>query len=124
MRTLLTIPHRLNKLFVMVAALVLAVSAHAQNFTTNGVLQYNFWTNANSLPPLESASLGAPATSVYTNFAEVLNTGSIFNYVDQLVGVFIPPVPTNYVFWVSSDDNSDLFLSTDISPAHRKFIAQ
>src|SRR5258707_11421070 len=43
MRTLLTIPHRLNKLFVLVAALVLAVSAQAQNFTTNGVLQYNIW---------------------------------------------------------------------------------
>ena len=125
MRTLLPFTHRLNKLFVLVAALVLAVSVHAQNFTTNGVLLYNFWTNSASLTALESGTLGTPATSVYTNIMSGINVGGPpFNYVDQLIGVFIPPVTTNYVFWANSDDQSDLFLSTDITPAHKKMIAQ
>ncbi|HEX4644816.1 MAG TPA: hypothetical protein VH598_04345, partial [Verrucomicrobiae bacterium] len=115
----------------MVAALVLAVSAHAQNFTTNGVLLYNFWGNSSngianaSLGTLEAGLLGAPSNTYYTNMMECINVGGPpFNYCDQLVGVFIPPVTTNYVFWVNSDDQSDLFLSTDISPAHKKIIAQ
>lgn len=127
MRTLLTIPNRLNKLFVMVAALVLAVSAQAQNFTTNGVLLYNFWgpnLNNASVGALQSGLLGAPSLSYYISVMEGTNSGSMNNFVDQQIGVFIPPITTNYVFWLSSDDDSVLFLSTDITPAHKKMICQ
>ena len=46
------------------------------------------------------------------------------NYVDRLSGFFVPAVSGNYVFFVGSDDDSDLFLSTDDTVAGKKLIAQ
>jgi len=39
-------------------------------------------------------------------------------------GWYIPPADGNYVFFLSSDDDSDLFLSTDATAANKKLIAQ
>jgi hypothetical protein len=41
----------------------------------------------------------------------------------RLSALFKPPVTGNYVFFVCSDDDSDLFLSTDASPANKRQIA-
>jgi hypothetical protein len=38
--------------------------------------------------------------------------------------LFIPAVTTNYVFFLASDDDADLFLSTDANPADKHLIAQ
>ena len=46
------------------------------------------------------------------------------NFTDELVGFFIPPTSGNYVFFGNSDDNADLFLSTDDSASSRRLIAQ
>jgi concanavalin A-like lectin/glucanase superfamily protein/Big-like domain-containing protein len=46
------------------------------------------------------------------------------NFADRLSGLFVPPVNGNYVFFVNSDDDSDLWLSTDATPAHKQLIAQ
>ena len=39
-------------------------------------------------------------------------------------GYFIPPVNDSYVFFVAADDDTDVFLSTDSSPANKLLIAQ
>jgi hypothetical protein len=46
------------------------------------------------------------------------------NYSNQISGYFIPPQNGNYVFFANSDDQSDLYLSTDGTPANKKLIAQ
>lgn len=46
------------------------------------------------------------------------------NYGAQMAGYFYPPVAGDYVFWVCSDDGSNLYLSTDTDPANKKLIAQ
>jgi len=46
------------------------------------------------------------------------------NYGVQMEGWFYPPSTGDYIFWVCSDDNSQLFLSTDEDPANKKLIAQ
>jgi hypothetical protein len=46
------------------------------------------------------------------------------NYGAQMVGYFYPPATGNYVFWMASDDNGVLYLSTDSDPAHKKLIAR
>ena len=51
--------------------------------------------------------------------SDVLN-----NYGSQLVGYFYPPTSGDYVFYLSSDDGSNLYLSTDDNPANKKLIAQ
>ena len=45
-------------------------------------------------------------------------------YVDRVSGYFIPPNTDSYVFYVASDDDSDLFLSSDSTAENKKMIAQ
>jgi len=53
-----------------------------------------------------------------------LKAGADFPFADRVSAVFTPAVSGNYIFFVSSDDDSDLFLSTDATPANKKLIAQ
>jgi hypothetical protein len=46
------------------------------------------------------------------------------NYVQRLSTWFVPPTTGRYVFYLSSDDDSDLFLSTDENEANKRLIAQ
>jgi hypothetical protein len=45
-------------------------------------------------------------------------------YTERLNCLFKPAVTTNYTFFVTSDDNSDLFISMDATPAGKTMIAQ
>jgi hypothetical protein len=57
-------------------------------------------------------------TRLYTNFETDVNTG-MNNYGQRLRALVIPPTNGNYVFWISSDDTSDLFVSTDETPLNK-----
>ena len=46
------------------------------------------------------------------------------NYFARVFGFFVPPSNGNYVFFVSGDDQVNLYLSTDADPANKKLIAQ
>jgi hypothetical protein len=46
------------------------------------------------------------------------------NYAAQIMGYFHPPATGNYIFWISADDNADLWLSTDSDPANKNVIAR
>jgi hypothetical protein len=52
------------------------------------------------------------------------NNAYALNYGVQMAGYFYPPATGDYVFWISSDDNSNLYLSADEDPANKKLIAQ
>ena len=45
------------------------------------------------------------------------------NYGWMLEGYLFPPNTGNYCFYLSSDDNGELYLSTDSNPANKKLIA-
>jgi hypothetical protein len=45
-------------------------------------------------------------------------------YGDQIQGYFYAPTNGNYTFWIASDDNSALYLSTDSTAANAHLIAQ
>ncbi len=45
------------------------------------------------------------------------------NYGARLSGFIIPATTANYIFFCSADDNAQLYLSTDESPANKKLIA-
>jgi uncharacterized repeat protein (TIGR01451 family) len=73
-----------------------------------------------------------PDFVVYPAYFEWNATGNIKtapgdfgdNYGDQIVGYFYPPSTGDYVFWIASDDNGALYLSTDGTPANKRLIAQ
>ncbi|HEY3853215.1 MAG TPA: PA14 domain-containing protein [Verrucomicrobiae bacterium] len=89
-----------------------------------GALKREFWLNASGFSDLTSFNLGSPQyTTVVTNGEGPINTG-INNYSEIYSGFFIPPTTGKYVFFVTSDDNSDLFISTDNTPDSKYLIAQ
>jgi hypothetical protein len=49
--------------------------------------------------------------------------GARDNYAARVSGFFVPPATGNYVFFVGSDDQSMVYLSTDDNPANKKRIA-
>jgi hypothetical protein len=69
----------------------------------------------------ETDDLGIPPTT-YTEWDTKEESGD--NYADRFSGFFIAPATTNYVFFMSSDDDGDLFLSTDETPLNKRLIAQ
>ncbi len=89
-----------------------------------GFLKVEFWSNENR-PNVEAGNVPNPdyVTSVSTPDHLPINDG-INNYAQRLSGLFIPPVTGSYVFFVNSDDDSDLFLSTDNTPVNKRLIAQ
>ncbi len=55
------------------------------------------------------------------NFAGPINWGS--SYGTRIRGVFYAPVSGDYTFWVTSDNNSELYLSDDGNAANKVLIA-
>ena len=61
------------------------------------------------------------STSEINIFETPKNIGD--NYGSRVRGYVIPPTTGNYNFWIASDDRSELWLSTDDSPANKRRIA-
>jgi len=88
----------------------------------SGFLKREFYQGA-TRAQVENGTAGA-ATSVgaLSSFETPTNIGS--NFAERVSGFFIPPADDDYVFFIASDDDSDLFLSTDNTPANKHLIAR
>ncbi|WP_255076195.1 PKD-like domain-containing protein, partial [Lacihabitans sp. CCS-44] len=92
-----------------------------------GNITYQTWT---SIPGTTVSSLTTnsnypnnPSSAILKNTME----GDINGYDNiggRLVGYIIPRTTGSYTFWISSDDNGELWLSTDSNPANRVKIAE
>jgi hypothetical protein len=96
-----------------------------------GKLKYLYFPGAGSVASVESGTLtpsyaGTTVGSDSSGFISSAESGSNFadTYGNQISGFFIPPTTADYVFFLCSDDQSDLWLSTDENPANKKLIAQ
>jgi hypothetical protein len=94
-----------------------------------GLLQEDWWTNGTARSQVESGLLGSPNFTYTTPLFEGpsgLGTGNgpTINYVQRISGYFVPPVTQSYVFFTDSDDDSDLFVSTDATRANMRQVAQ
>ena len=73
--------------------------------------------------PISSSATTAPtASDVLTKFLSPVNVEE--QYVGQLQTLLIAPFSGDYTFYMSSDDNGLLYLSTDENPANKKLIAK
>jgi hypothetical protein len=99
--------------FINTASVVFAPGFVKQEF-------YPGATRAN----LESPSYtNSPSRVTYpTSFETPSGQGS--SYAERISALFTAPQTTDYVFFLASDDDSDLFLSTDSNPANKHIIAQ
>ena len=101
----------------------------------NGGVYRELWLNLNSglgdtLEALTNTTYNPnwpnqpdPAyTTILPSFRTATDTG--MNYYGQRLRTYIlPPTTGNYVFWIASDDTSELFVSTDENPAHESLVA-
>lgn len=72
---------------------------------------------------VERDQAGVPAlTELVSDFSAP--SGIADNYAQRISGFFTPAVTGDYVFFTASDDDSDLFLSTDATAAKKVLIAQ
>lgn len=117
---------------ITTSLLLFAGSAWAQTTVfTAGVLRHQYWTSDNpngvqhpSRVQVENGQAGLPATDTIDLAIWDTNLAGALNYTERVSGLFIAPVTTNYVFWCNSDDDDDLFLSTDATPANKRIVAQ
>ncbi len=107
---------------LIAAGLALAAGAalQAADVTVTGVLKNQFYNNG-TLSSVE----GGTATLTYVESVSSFNTAvnKADNYAERVSGWFTPTQSGKYVFFVASDDDSDLFVSTDASPANKKLVA-
>lgn len=94
---------------------------------SNGVLREVYQNiGGTTIPDLTNN----PAFPNNPSFDEILTNGFeapvnvADNYGQRLRALLIPPVTGNYVFYIASDDASELWLSSDDTPAQRVLIAR
>src|SRR5438309_3707272 len=112
-------------LFLRAAAVCLLIYASSALAQTNGILREVYYNiNGNAVANLTSAPK-FPASPDEEFIESAFEAPSNFadNYGQRMRALLVPPVTGSYVFWIASDDNSALFLSTDEDPAHKVQIA-
>ncbi|PYJ97404.1 MAG: hypothetical protein DME23_15695, partial [Verrucomicrobia bacterium] len=112
-------------LFLRAAAVCLLIYASSALAQTNGILREVYYNiNGNAVANLTSAPK-FPASPDEEFIESAFEAPSNFadNYGQRMRALLVPPVTGSYVFWISSDDNSVLYLSTDEDPAHKVQIA-
>lgn len=101
-----------------------------KSYLIKGELLDQIWYNRSTPGDLTGALIPGlldgvtPGYSAFVSSAAGPVNDGINNYVQRLSGYFIPPTSGSYVFFDTSDDNSELFLSTDNTPANKYLIAE
>lgn len=115
---------------ILLTGLALAVSTGgAQTFGAYRELWTGLSTSDTSIGALTNSAVNAAyPNSPNTNYTRILtNFETEVNYLDgygeRVRAYIVPPVDGEYTFWISSDDQSNLFLSTDESPTNASLIA-
>ena len=106
-------------LSVTSALVTLTVNAGTPVFT-NGLKQEVF--AGATRQDVEIGNVGPGAVRLVSQAESAGGFGD--NHSRRYSGYFIPPADDYYVFFVASDDDCDVFLSTNSSPANKVLIAQ
>ena len=100
--------------------LVMVLSSHAQ-----GLLR-EYWsgisgTAVSNLTGNANYPNNPTSRNIITTFEGPTSLGD--NYGTRIRGYVVPPSTGSYTFWIASDDNSELWLSTSADPAAKTLIA-
>jgi hypothetical protein len=110
---------------VCLALLLLPTRANAQAQGVYRELFTGFDRANNSLAQLTNDARflnNTPtSTSIMPSFRMEQSLGD--DYGQRVRGFIVAPSTGNYTFWIASDEVSQLFLSTDEDPAHKRLIA-
>jgi hypothetical protein len=113
----------LTFIFFMAALLCLVAGS---NISAEDIFLREYWMgiSGNSVSDLTSDPNypDSPTGSDYLNIFET-PTNLADDYGTRVRGYIKPPYGGNYTFWISSDNQSQLWLSSDYDPANRVLIA-
>jgi hypothetical protein len=90
--------------------------------TASGQITREEWSN---VPGYNVSDIPVNDLPTYTEQLTIFEgpTNIADNYGARIRGYICPPTSGNYTFWIASDDESDLWLSTDDNPANKVKIA-
>lgn len=106
---------------------VMGLAIFATGGETPGVLLREWWTGlpGTAVPDLTgSPAYAGPPSGSDTPASFEAPTNWADEYGQRLRGYLIPPATGDYYFWISSDDNGELWISTDDRPVNKVRIAR
>ena len=88
----------------------------------SGTITRQYWTGVSG-PPLGNVpfSTAPSGTEELTLFEGPTNWGE--NYGTRMLGYVVAPETGTYTFWLATDDDGELWLSTDANPGNKRRIA-
>ncbi|WP_162425907.1 PA14 domain-containing protein [Pontibacter pudoricolor] len=90
--------------------------------TGTGKITHEFWTNVHGTSTSVIPVGTTPAKKTELSLFETAsNVGD--NYGQRVRGYITAPVSGNYTFWIASDDQAELYLSTSEDPAKKTRVA-
>jgi hypothetical protein len=92
-------------------------------FSAGALLLERWTTGAPNIPQIKLGGAGSPDLLTTIDAADTPDLG-IDNYGQRMTGLFIPPTSGAYVFFVSSDDETEVFLGTTDLPSSKLLICQ
>jgi len=111
-----------NQTYTAVFAATGTTSPSSGTCSASGTILREFWANVSGWSVSNIPVYSVPtSTSYLTSFKEPSNVGD--NYGSRVRGYVCPPATGNYTFWIASDDNSELWLSTTDQPSNKVKIA-
>src|SRR5262245_53317900 len=113
-------------LAVVFVNLLASAAAHGQTYGVYRELYAGLDPNDNSYAALTNAPIfpnSPTSTSLLTSVFET-EVNLMDGYGQRLRAFVVPPLTGNYTFWISSDDWSLLYLSTDETPMDKLLVAR
>jgi PQQ-dependent dehydrogenase (s-GDH family) len=115
----------MKKILFSLLSLCAIVNIHAQCVGT-GSINFQRWNNITG-----TSVSNLTASPNYPNNPSSSGTRTLFempsnissNFGIKMYGYICPPTTGSYVFWIASDDNAELWLSTSSNPAQKVKIA-
>jgi hypothetical protein len=105
-----------------VSITVNAATAAVTSCTASGTILRELWTGVEGKAVSSIPVSKTPNSKTQLSlFESPSNDGD--QYGQRIRGYICPPNTGNYLFWIASDDDGELWLSTDDNPANKKKIA-
>ncbi|MFD3003579.1 PA14 domain-containing protein [Pontibacter toksunensis] len=98
------------------------VTGQITTCTASGTILREHWSSVSGSSVSDIPLSSAPSSSSQLSLFES-PSGLGSNYGARVSGYICPPQTGNYTFYIASDDNSELWLSTTDSPANKQKIA-
>ena len=103
------------------------LSTQSVSFALAGTIGYDYWLNIGGGTAVSDLTSNANYPNNPTGEETLTSFDAPYDWADdygsRIQGYVLPPTTGNYVFWIASDDNGELWLSTNSDPANKVEIA-